>query len=160
MSIKINHQITASSVRVIDSAGVNIGTMLLTAALAKAIAEEKDLIEIVPTAIPPVCKIMEYGKYQYEQKKAQKPQKTPAPKEFRFSVNIDPHDLKIKADHIIELLIKGHLIRIAIIFRGREITHKDNGIAVLEQLKTLIPLYTFDPVKQEDKQLITTVRPK
>ena len=159
MATRVNRQILAPVVRVIEETGNNIGTMSFNDALEKAQSEGKDLIEIVPTATPPVCKITEWGKYQYEQKKAQKPQKTPEWKEFQFNINIDTHDLQTKAHQMEKLLSKKHPIKIIVRFRGREMAHMGNGFKVIAALQALLPRYTIDPAKQEDKQLITNIRP-
>lgn len=159
MATRVNRQILAPVVRVIEESGNNIGTMSFNSALEKAQLEGKDLIEIVPTATPPVCKIMEWGKYQYEQKKAQKPQKTPEWKEFQFNINIDPHDLQTKAHQMEKLLSKKHPIKVVVRFRGREMAHMEHGFKIIADLQTLLPKYTIDPAKQEDRQLITSIRP-
>ena len=160
MSTRINRQITTQQVRVIDNSGTNLGPMSLSNALAIASQAQLDLIEIVPNVIPPVCKIMEYGKFMYEQKKSHKQQKTPELKEFRFNVNIDTHDLQIKANQIAELLGKKHPIKIVVRFRGREISHKETGTELLTNLKSLLSAYTFEPIVYEDKQLLTSIKPK
>jgi translation initiation factor IF-3 len=159
MATRVNRQILAPTVRVIEESGNNLGIMNFRDALDKAQVEGKDLIEIVPTAVPPVCKIMERGKFLYEQKKAQKPQKTPVQKEFQFNINIATHDLEIKAHHIKQLLEKGHPIKIVVRFRGREMAHISNGFQIILNLQKLLPDYEIPQAKQEEKQLITNIRP-
>jgi translation initiation factor IF-3 len=159
MATRVNLQILAKQVRVIDDLGANLGIMATSEALILASEVEKDLIEISPTAIPPVCKIMEYGKFLYETKKATKPQKNPELKEFRFKINIDRHDLETKASQIKKLLEKGHPIRVVIRFFGRENAHKDAGYELINDLKALLTEYTFNDAKQEDKQIVTGIRP-
>lgn len=158
-SPRINQQILSSTVRVVEESGNNLGIMKFSDALTKAQSESKDLIEIVPNVTPPVCKIMEWGKFLYEQKKSSKPQKTPDWKEFQFNINIDPHDLATKARQITKLLDKKHPIRVIIKFRGRELEHMNLGHQVIKDLQTLLPNYKIEIPKQEEKQLITSIRP-
>jgi translation initiation factor IF-3 len=159
MVTRVNRQILAPSVRVIEESGNNLGTMKFNDALEKAQSEGKDLIEIVPNALPPVCKIMEMGKYMYEQKKGQKVTKSPSLKEFQFSINIDHHDLETKARQIETLLDKKHPIKVIVRFRGRELAHMERGFQIISELQKLLPKYTIDSAKQEEKQLITSIRP-
>lgn len=160
MANKINSQITAKNVRVLDEQGNNLGILSISEALKRATAEDKDLVEIVSTSNPPVCKIIEWGKFKYEQKKAVKPVKTPEQKEFRFNINIDPHDLGVKANQIKALLEKKHPIKIVVKFHGREIAHQEMGHEIVAQLKALLPNAIFENTKLEDKQLITNLRHK
>lgn len=160
MNICINKQISAKQIRVLDDEGNLLGILPFSEGLKLAEQAGKDLIEIAPTANPPVCKIIEYGKFLYEQKKAIKPQKTPELKEFRFNVNIAIHDLQTKSAQIYKLLEKGHPIRIIVRFHGREIAHQDNGYIVINTLKLLLKEFVFNEIKQEEKQLVTMIRPK
>lgn len=158
---KINKQISAKTVLVVDEHGQKLGTYLTEDAIIKAQSEAKDLIEIVGNVSPPVCKIIELGKFQYEQRKQQKHQKrAPELKEFQFGINIDPHDLRIKADQMSKLLSKHHPIRVVVKFRGREIEKKNLGYELIENLKLILPKAIFDTVRAEEKTLVTNVRYK
>lgn len=157
---RINKQITAHNVMVIDEDGNRLGTMTTKQAIEKAEADFKDLIEVSSSSSPPVCKIMEYGKFVYEQKKVQKQPKSPEMKEFRFGINIDTHDLQTKAKHITELLDKKHPIRVVIRFKGRENARIDSGHVVIDKLKLLVANGNFSTTTQEDKTLVTTIRKK
>lgn len=145
---------------VIAEDGTRVGNMLVNQAMQIATDTGKDLVEISPNTDPPVCKIIEYGKFVYEQKKNQKQPKTPDVKEFRFGINIFDHDLQVKARQITELLDKNHPIKIVIRFRGREITRKEAGNELLDKLKLLIANGHFSEVKEEDKTFIITIRKK
>lgn len=158
MSTRVNNQITAKTVFVVDDEGNKIGSMATADALAKAYADGKDLVEIAPNATPPVCKIIDASKYAYEQKKAKKQPKSPAPKEFQFNPNIDPHDLGIKANHMRELLDKGHPIHVIVKFRGRENQKKDRGVEIIDALKIALPTAKFDAVKTEDRAITVNIR--
>lgn len=120
----MNRQIKAFSVRLIDEEGKQIGVVSLKEALA--LAEEKglDLVEIAPNANPPVCKIIDWGRFQYEQKKKEKSQKNKAKetKQLRISFRISPHDLEVKLKQASKFLEKKHKIKISILLKGREIT--------------------------------------
>ena len=154
-----NRQIAEKQIRVVDDQGTNLGVMDTDVAIDLARAEGKDLIEI-SKGNPPVCKIIEFGKFKYELKKSTKIQKSPSIKEFHFNLNIDPHDLQIKAGQIKKLLEKGHPIKIAVIYHGREITHKDAGYYVIDNLKGLLSDFVFDDIRFEEKQLLTNIKPK
>ncbi len=109
---------------------------------ALRIAEEKgfDLVEVAPTARPPVCKIMDYGRYKYEQAKrdreARKKQHNVQLKEIRFRPNIEDHDYDFKTKHAMEFLKEGNKVKVTVMFRGREMTHTEHGRAVLERVIT------------------------
>lgn len=160
MSTRINRQILSKQIRVIDDQGNNLGVLAFAQGLEIAEKAGMDLIEISPNANPPVCKVMEYGKFLYEQKKAVKPQKNPEQKEFRFNVNIDPHDLATKTSQMRKLLEKGHPIHVVVRYHGREIAHKDTGYEVVNDLKASLKEFPFSEVKLEEKQLVTNIRPK
>jgi translation initiation factor IF-3 len=157
---RINTQITVPTVLVIEENGTKLGVMTTSQALQLAETNGKDLVEISSNSTPPVCKIVEYGKFAFEQKKAQKQPKTPELKEFRFGINIDDHDLQIKSAHIIELLNKNHPIKIVVRFRGREIGKMDPGYKLLEKLKLSITNGIFSAAKEEDKSITAMIRRK
>lgn len=144
--IRINHQIRVPQIRVVLNDGTNAGIMATRDALKMAQDQALDLVEINPRAVPPVCKIMDYGKYKYEEKKktaeAKKNQKLQELKELTFRPNTDENDLKHKLDQAREFLAEGHKVKFTIRFRGREITHpqvgKDKLEWILQQLTGLI----------------------
>lgn len=134
---QINEQIRDSSIRVVSEEGEQLGIM--SAREAMNIAEEKglDLVKISPNAQPPVCKIMDYGKFRFEQSKKQKEAKKNQHiitiKEMRLSTNIDKHDLDVKAKSVSKFLQAGDKVKISLRFRGRQMTHTDLGREVMEE---------------------------
>ncbi len=134
---QINEEIRDKEVRVIDSEGNQLGVMPIEEALR--IAEEKntDLVKIAPQAKPPVCKIMDYGKYRFEQakreKEAKKNQRVIEIKEVRLSLNIDTHDFETKVGHAIKFLKGGNRVKVSIRFRGREMAHPENGLVTMSK---------------------------
>lgn len=144
--IRINFQIRIPQIRVVASNGDNLGVMATRDALKKAQEENLDLVEINPRAIPPVCKIMDFGKYKYDEKKkaqaAKKNQQNQELKEITFRPNTDENDLSHKLVQVKEFLAEGNKVKFTIRFRGREITHpqvgKDKLDWILQQLAGLI----------------------
>jgi len=132
-----NGKIRAREVRVLDEHKEPLGVMPLSDALRLAQSRGLDLIEIAPTATPPVCRIVEYGKYQYEEAKKHKESAARQPshqmKELQLSPNIDPHDLQTKVQHAIGFLQDGMPVRVKLRFRGRQKAHKEFGYAVVNQ---------------------------
>ena len=118
-------------VRVIDDEGQQLGVMPTAEALALAQGKGLDLVEVAPTAVPPVCRILDYGQYKYELQKREreqkKKQKSQSFKEVRLAVKIDVHDLKTKARRAAEFLDKGDRVKVTVRFRGREISHSNLG---------------------------------
>lgn len=131
----INEQIRDKEVRVIGADGEQLGVMPTREALRLAEEAGVDLVKIAPTAKPPVCKIVDYGKFKYEQtrreKEAKKKQKIVEIKEIRLSPNIDTNDLNTKANQARKFLSKGDKVKVTLRFRGREMAHKDVGREVL-----------------------------
>jgi len=133
----INEEIRGKELRVIDSDGAQLG--ILTSQQALALAEEKDLdlVMISPQAKPPVCKIMDYGKYRFEQarreKEKRKNQKVVDIKEVRLSLNIDTHDFNTKLNHALRFLEKGDKVKVSIRFRGREMGHPELGTEIMKR---------------------------
>ncbi len=123
----------------VDEKGEQLGVMRIDDALQKAQQAGLDLIEVAPKAKPPVCRIIDYGKYKYEkakkEKEAKKKQHVVHLKEIRFHAKTDSHDYNFKVDHAKKFLLKGDRVRATVVFRGREIIHKDLGSQLLEQLK-------------------------
>jgi translation initiation factor IF-3 len=129
-------------VRLIDHEGKQVGIVPLLQAQEMAREKDLDLVEISPSAAPPVCKIMDYGKYVFQQKKkqneAKKKQKVIVVKEVQFRPRIDEHDFDFKKNNIIRFLEHGDKVKVSIRFRGREMTHMELGRAVLDRLLTEI----------------------
>ena len=135
---RINRAITASQVRLIDQAGTVIGVMSLKEALEASDEAGLDLVEIVPQASPPVCKIADYGKLKYElQKKkteAKKNHKVTEIKEVKFTPVIGEHDYQVKLSNISRFINDGNKVKITLRFRGRELSHQEIGVRLLNRL--------------------------
>lgn len=136
--MNVNENIRAREVRLIDSNGDQLGVKSRNEALDIAATRNLDLVLVAPNAKPPVCRIMDYGKYRFEQQKkekeARKKQKTINVKEIRLSPGIEEHDFNTKLRNARKFLEKGDKVKVSIRFRGRAITHKDLGRKVLEQM--------------------------
>jgi translation initiation factor IF-3 len=136
--IRMNERIRAREVRVIGDEGQQIGIMPPFEALKMAREKNLDLVEISPTAQPPVCRIMDYGKFLYQQEKrereAKKHQKTITVKEVKFRINVDDHDYETKKNHVLRFLDEGDKVKATIFFRGREMTRQTLGRQILERL--------------------------
>jgi len=134
--VRINEQIRISPVRLIDEDGSQAGVVDIREAQALANERELDLVEIAPMAKPPVCRIMDFGKYRYEMSKrdrSSKKQSASQLKGVRLSPKISDHDFQFKAEAARKFLLQGHKVKITVLFRGRQITHKEFGVAVLEK---------------------------
>ena len=141
---RINGKIRAREVRVVGDEGKQLGVMSLTDALNLARNHGVDLVEIAPNAVPPVCRIVDFGKYRYEQAKkereSKKHQHANQVKEIQLTPRIDPHDLQIKREHATDFLCEDMKVKVALRFRGREMAHTEIGMAVVEKfLKDLSP---------------------
>ncbi len=134
----INRKIRAREVRVIDPEGQQIGVVPIEAALKTAADLGLDLVEVSPNANPPVCKIMDYGRYKYEQTKkkqeAKKKQTTFQVKEIKVRPKTGDHDLQVKMGHIRKFLDKKDKVKVTVLFRGREITLSDRGRELLQRI--------------------------
>ncbi len=135
---RINERIRAPRCRLIGAEGEQLGIFNVSDALRVADEQALDLVEIAPTADPPVCRIMDYSKFKYEQaikaKKARKHQTTVQIKEIKFRPKIDTHDYETKKRHVIRFLESGAKVKVTIMFRGREMVHAERGLAILERL--------------------------
>ena len=129
--------IRVREVRVIDDEGQQLGVLPTADALALAQERGLDLVEVAPTAVPPVCKILDYGQYKYEiqkrERETKKKQKSQTFKEIRFRVKIDTHDLQTKTRRASEFLDDGDRVKVTVQFRGRELNHPQLGRNLLEQ---------------------------
>jgi translation initiation factor IF-3 len=146
---QINEEIRDKQVRVVADNGEQLGIMPSRDALKIAEERNLDLVKIAPQADPPVCKIMDYGKYRFEQskreKEAKKNQHVVETKEIRLSLNIDKHDFDTKANHARKFLAEGNKLKVSIRFRGREMAHPDNGLVIMKQFaETLADCSTVD----------------
>jgi translation initiation factor IF-3 len=135
--IRINGKIRAREVRVIGVDGKQLGVMPLNDALNLARQSGVDLVEIAPTAVPPVCRVVDFGKYRYEQakkeKESKKHQHASLVKEVQLSPRIDPHDLAVKVGHAIDFLCEDMKVKVALRFRGREMQHTEFGFQVIQK---------------------------
>ncbi len=135
---RVNERIRVREIRVIDDTGQQLGIMPPPQALAIAKQKGLDLVEISPTAVPPVCRIMDFGKYQYQEQKrareARKHQKVIEVKEIKFRPKVDEHDYQFKKKHIERFLEEGDKVKATIFFRGREMAHPEIGRRILERL--------------------------
>lgn len=133
--IRVNEAIRAETVRVIDPEGKQLGVMPLKQALEEARSRGLDLVEVAPQANPPVCRILDYGKYKYQlEKREKKKHKVQKLKEMRFTSQIEEHDFMTKVRHIQRFLQHGDKVKVTVIFRGREIVHTDRGRELLDRL--------------------------
>jgi len=135
---RINRRIRAREVRLIGEDGVQIGVVSLEEALRQAQEASLDLVEVAPQANPPVCKIMDYGKYKYEQEKKQKEAKKKQRhfqlKSIRLTPKIEKHDLQTKVSKMRDFLEKGFKVKVMMWFRGREMAHVDIGKGIMEKI--------------------------
>lgn len=135
--MSVNEAISEKEVRVIGPDGAQLGIMRVSSALDAAYDMDLDLVEISPTAVPPVCKIMDYGKYRFEQNKREKEnrknQKVIEIKGMSLSLKIDTHDFETKARQVCKFLTNGDRVKVSIRFRGREMAHTDLGVGVMER---------------------------
>lgn len=162
----INEEIRDSEVRVIDSDGSQLGIMSGADALDKAAAKNLDLVKISPQANPPVCKIMDYGKYRFElakrEKENRKNQKIVSLKEVRLSPSIDDHDFETKLKNACKFLKSGDKVKVSVRFRGREIHHARLGEELLARFAEGVgELGTVDKkAKLEGKNMAMIITPK
>jgi translation initiation factor IF-3 len=135
---RLNEQITVRECRLIGFDGAQLGIYPTAQALHIADEQGFDLVEIAPHADPPVCRIMDYGKYKYDQaikaKQARKNQSKVETKEMKFRPKIDVGDYATKKKHVLRFLEQGNKVKITIMFRGREMSHPDQGLSILERL--------------------------
>lgn len=158
--VQINEEITDAEIRVIGADGAQLGIMTAEAALEIAAEADLDLVKIAPQAVPPVCKIMDYGKYRFEQQKkakeAKKNQHTVEIKEIHLSLNIDTHDFDTKAGHAARFIQGGDRVKVLIRFRGREMARPENGKVIMDRFaEKLSDIAVVEkPAKQEGRNMI------
>jgi translation initiation factor IF-3 len=162
----LNGEITAPEVRLVADNGDQLGIVSISEAMRLAEEREVDLVEIAPLARPPVCKLMDYGKFRYrEQKKAHEAklkQKQIQVKEIKFRPRTDEGDYKIKLNKLVHFLDEGDKVKVTLRFRGREMAHQEFGFRVLERVKA--DLETHGVVEQfpkmEGRQMVMVMAPK
>lgn len=164
--LMINGQIREKEVRLIDADGAQLGVVSIRDAQQLADDKKLDLVKISPTAKPPVCKIMDYSKYKFDQskkeKEARKKQKTVDVKEIRLSPNIDVHDVNVKMKKTLEFLQHGDKVKISIRFRGRELGHTDVAYKILHDFAETVSEYgaVEKPPKMEARTMAMYIAPK
>lgn len=162
----INEEIRDKEVRLIDENGGQQGVVKIAVAMAMAEERGLDLVKIAPNAVPPVCKLMDYGKYCYEQTKREKEQrknqKTIEVKEVRLSATIDVHDLEVKAKACSKFLQGGDKVKVSIRLKGRLITHGEVGLDVLNTFADMVrdDAVVERATKQEGRNLFMILAPK
>lgn len=163
---RINEAIRASELRVIGEDGRQLGVLSRAEALRAAEAEDKDLVEISADASPPVAKIVDWGKYNYQRTKlAQKNRKNSKPldvKQMRIGLKIGDHDLEVKLRKVTGFLEAGHKVKITVIYRGRELAHKELGFKLAERVTELLgeDIAVDQPPQFAGRQLNFVVRKK
>ena len=162
----INEEIREKEIRVIDADGSQLGIMPTRQALQIAAEKGLDLVDIAPQATSNVCRIMDYGKYRYEQakreKEARKNQKTVDIKEVRMSMNIDTHDFETKVNQAVKFLKGGDKVKVSVRFRGREMAHTELGKELLDRFKdSVAEAGVIDkPAKMEGRSMAMFISPK
>ena len=162
----INEEIRDREVRVVDQNGEQLGVMSSRDALALAEERQLDLVKIAPQARPPVCKLMDYGKYRFEQSKKErefrKNQKVITVKEVRLSATIEDHDVDVKFKNAVKFLKEGNKVKVTIRFRGRQITHSEIGRQVMHEFADRIKEYgTVDKAPQiEGRNMSMFISPR
>jgi len=132
----VNERIRVPEVRVIDENGENLGVLATDKAIAIAKERKLDLVEVAPQASPPVCKIVDFGKYYYQQEKRERKQQHRSKlKEIKLTIKIGEHDFQTKLNRVREFLSNGDMVRISIFFRGREIIHATKGHELLRRVE-------------------------
>jgi translation initiation factor IF-3 len=163
---RVNEQITVQEVRLIDAEGNQQGVVRIKEALRAAEEADLDLVEISPTAIPPVCRVMDYGKYLFEQSKkqaeAKKKQKQIQVKEIKFRPTTEDGDYQVKLRNLMRFLDHGDKVKITLRFRGREMAHQELGMRIMERIvaDTNEVAVIEQQAKREGRQLLMVLAPK
>ena len=163
---QINEEIRDKEIRVISNDGEQLGIMSASEALKLAESKNLDLVKIAPAAKPPVCKIMDYGKFRFEkakkEKEAKKNQKIIEIKEIRLSLNIDTHDFETKINHARKFISSGNKVKVSIRFRGREMAHTENGLVIMKQFSDACAEFgnVEKAAKLEGKSMMMFLAPK
>src|SRR6478735_499281 len=163
---RVNRRIRVPEVRVIGADGAQLGVLRTDEALRIAEEGGHDLVEVSPKAVPPVCKIMDYGKFKYENSKktkdARKHQSTVILKEIKFRPKTDDHDFDFKVKHIRRFLMEGNKAKLAVIFRGREIVHPETGQDVLKRVVAVTSdiAQVEQPPMMEGRRMLMVIAPR
>lgn len=164
--LRINEEIRAREVRVIDDEGNQVGILAIRDALKVAYDKQLDLVEVAPNAKPPVCRLMDYGKFKYEQskkeKEARKKQKTTDIKEVRMTPNIDEHDFQVKVRSVQKFLADGDKVKVVVRFKGRQIAYANLGEQRLLELSEIVKEHGSieRSPKVEGRNLVMILAPK
>jgi translation initiation factor IF-3 len=163
---RINEDINVPEIQLIDATGNNIGVVSIADALARAAEAGLDLVEIAPNSEPPVCKILDFGKYKYQAQKkaaeARKKQRTVEIKEIKMRPNIDTHDYDVKMRSIRRFFEEGDKVKVTLRFRGREMAHQELGAQLLDRVKSdtsTIAKVESEP-KLEGRQMVMVLAPR
>ena len=163
---RVNEEIRVPQVRLIDQDGEMMGVMSARDAMLRAFAVGLDLVEISPNADPPVCKILDYGKFKYEQQKkrneAKKKQKVIEIKEIKVRPNIDENDYQVKLRAMKSFIGEGDKVKVTLRFRGREMAHQEIGVRVLERIRSeMDPLSKVEQMpRMENRQMVMVLTPR
>ena len=165
-NLRVNEEIHIREVRVTSAEGEQLGIMLTRDALQMAADQHLDLVEVAPKARPPVCRIMDFGKYRYEQQKrekeAKKKQKVITIKEVKLHPSIEQHDFEVKLKNALRFIEEGNKVKVTIMFRGREMSHQELGRNLLdrvdEEMKDLVSIER--DAKVEGRNMIMILAPK
>ncbi len=166
MRVRVNELIRAKEIRVVDEDAGQLGIMTPEQALALAKARDLDLVEVAPGANPPVCRIMNYGKFQYQKSKraheAKKHQKQVLMKEVKFRPKTEEHDFQFKKNNILRFVNDGNKAKAIVVFRGREMTHQELGRRLMDRLVAeLTEVADLErPAKMEGYALVAIFMPK
>jgi len=163
---RVNEDITSQSIRLIDEEGEQVGVVTRADALDRAFSAGLDLVEISPNAEPPVCKILDFGKFKFEAQKkraeAKKKQKVVEIKEVKVRPGIDQNDYDIKMRNVNRFLGEGHKVKVTLRYRGREMAHQDLGVKLLdrirEEVNEIAKVEQFP--KMEGRQMIMVIAPR
>lgn len=163
---RINEDINVPQIQLIDTTGNNVGVVSIADGLARAAEAGLDLVEIAPNSEPPVCKILDYGKYKYQAQKkaaeARKKQRTVEIKEIKMRPNIDIHDYDVKMRSIRRFFEEGDKVKVTLRFRGREMAHQELGAQLLDRVKSdtsTIAKVESEP-KLEGRQMVMVLAPR
>ena len=162
----INEEIRDKEIRLIGPEGEQLGIMSTKEALKISAEKDLDLVKIAPQAVPPVCRIMDYGKYRFEQtkreKEAKKNQHVVEIKEIRLSLGIDTHDFETKVNHAKRFLTSGNKVKVSIRFRGREMAHTENGLVTMKDFADACGEFCVveKAAKLEGKSMMMFLAPK
>ncbi|HNX29264.1 MAG TPA: translation initiation factor IF-3 [Syntrophomonadaceae bacterium] len=163
---RVNEEIRVKEVRLIDDAGEQLGIVPIREALQLSLDKGLDLVEVAPSAKPPVCRLMDYGKFKFEQnkreKEARKKQATISTKEVKLRPNIEEHDFQVKAKNARKFLAAGDKVKLTIMFRGRQITHPELGEKLsIKMAQQLSDISTMEKAPRiEGRNMVTMLLPK